>query len=384
MKKKISGVLAIIMSISLCFGCGNDSDKKEKTSESIVGSNLEDAIYESLDESTRESVVESTSDTISDNTSEQETTFVDDTEISKEVVENENTTKKQEKTTVKKEDNTAKKQEKTTVKKEATTAKKQVTVCNHSYIDATCKSPAKCSKCGEITGEIGQHNLMGDKCTVCNQKVYVEKWDISEKTDGSVWAYLYNTKNENEYYLVIEGNGKTKDYDVNGSRPWHYSSYDSRKISSAIVNDGITYLGSSTFSDLNICSVSLPETLKEIGDFCFWLCEDLTEIKLPSSLNIIGECGLAGNGLKVVDIPNGVTKIGKQALSSNKLEKIYIPRNVSIGIVAFHSVNENTEIYYAGTKEEWEKTGSIGDYFYSDHIVHCSDGDYNTPGCYYH
>ena len=368
MKKKISGILVIMMSISLCFGCGNDNDKKEKASESIVSSSLQDdSINESLEESTTESVVESTSD----NTSEQETTLIEDITTSKEVAQNETTS-------TKKEDSTTEKQE-TTKKQETTT-----TTCNHNYVDATCNSPAKCSKCGEITGEIGLHNLIGDTCTVCSQKVYVEKWDISEKTDGSVWAYLYNTKNQNEYYLVIEGNGKTKDYDVNGSRPWHYSSYDSRKISSAIVNEGITYLGSSTFSDLDICSVSLPETLKEIGDFCFWLCEDLTEIKLPSSLSIIGLCGLAGSGLKIVDIPDGVSEIGMQALSISEAEKIYIPRNVSIGIIAFHYVNENTEIYYGGTKAEWEKTGSIGDYFYSDHIVHCLDGDYNTPGCYYH
>ena len=50
MKKKISGILVIMMSISLCFGCGSDNDKKEKTSESIVSSSVqEDSTNESSD-----------------------------------------------------------------------------------------------------------------------------------------------------------------------------------------------------------------------------------------------------------------------------------------------------------------------------------------------
>ena len=224
MKKKICGILVTMMSISLCFGCGNDSDKKEKVSESIVTSSEQnDSTNESIEKSTTESVVEGTSD----NTSEQETTFVEDITTSKEVAQNETTstkkedsttekqetTKKQEtttkkqETTTKKQETTTKKQEtttkkqETTTKKQETTTKKQettTTTCNHNYVDATCNSPAKCSKCGKTSGKELGHNyiytgecehcgqLHEDACTYITMNDYMLKQCFDENSDGQV------------------------------------------------------------------------------------------------------------------------------------------------------------------------------------------------------
>ena len=176
MKKKISGILVIMMSISLCFGCGNDSDKKEKTSESIVSSSLQDdSINESSEESTTESVVESTLD----NTSEQETTIVNDTTTSKEVAQNETTS-------TKKEESTTEKQETTTAKKE------QVTVCNHSYVEATCTEPAKCKKCGVTKGNALNHNYVEATCKnakTCNRCGTTEGMVLSHKFNNGECVY---------------------------------------------------------------------------------------------------------------------------------------------------------------------------------------------------
>ena len=64
MKKKIGSILVIMMSISLCFGCGNDSDNKEKTSESIVSSVQDKTTNVSQETSTTKGQETSTQQTI--------------------------------------------------------------------------------------------------------------------------------------------------------------------------------------------------------------------------------------------------------------------------------------------------------------------------------
>ena len=55
------------------------------------------------------------------------------------------------------------------------------------------------------------------------------------------------------------------------------------------VPDGIEVLGESAFEFTNVTKVNLPETLKEIKNYCFHSCYDLTEITLPASLKTISE-----------------------------------------------------------------------------------------------
>ena len=53
------------------------------------------------------------------------------------------------------------------------------------------------------------------------------------------------------------------------------------------VPDGIEKLDVWAFKNTEVTKVNLPETLKEIGSFCFFGCYDLTDITLPASLTIL-------------------------------------------------------------------------------------------------
>ena len=85
-------------------------------------------------------------------------------------------------------------------------------------------------------------------------------------------------------------------------------------------------------------SVVLPNSLIEIGNFAFYNCECLKEIKIPNSVKSIGSGTFYRcSSLKEIDIPNSVESIGKWAFSGcSNLQTVIIPNSVkSIGGQAF-------------------------------------------------
>lgn len=110
--------------------------------------------------------------------------------------------------------------------------------------------------------------------------------------------------------LTISGNGDMGDYvdTIDGivGRPWDNS------ITSVNITDGVTSIGSVAFSECtNLTSVCLPETIKSIGRSAFSDCSNLTSIN--------------------------------------------IPKNVStIEAVAFNNCKNLKQVYYSGSKEEWD------------------------------
>lgn len=78
-------------------------------------------------------------------------------------------------------------------------------------------------------------------------------------------------------------------------------------------------IGSEAFKDLEIKSVTLPKTLKKIGDDAFSGCESLTSIEIPSSVTSIGMDAFAiCSSLTSIEIPSSVTSIGWGAFSNCK------------------------------------------------------------------
>lgn len=85
-------------------------------------------------------------------------------------------------------------------------------------------------------------------------------------------------------------------------------------------------------------SVSIPETVKSIGDHAFESCGQLKNIKLPSNLKKIEYRTFAScSSLTSIDIPSKVESIDKEAFAScENLKSIIIPKNVTkISNVAF-------------------------------------------------
>lgn len=123
---------------------------------------------------------------------------------------------------------------------------------------------------------------------------------------------------------------------------------------------------------------TIPEGTEEILDNAFWSC-NLTGVSLPSGLKAIGERAFLMTNISNVTVPGnverieyatfesctqlenvvleeGVTRIGSYAFDEcSSLTEITIPKSVSsIGNDAFTDCDSLSDVYYAGSREDWE------------------------------
>ena len=118
--------------------------------------------------------------------------------------------------------------------------------------------------------------------------------------DNLTWQY-----NTDEHSLVISGTGDMYDYDeYELPCPWK------------TVAETIT-------------SVSLPNGLTHVGSHTFEWCYSVKDIDFPTTLTSIGYYSFRSTGLKSITIPNSVTEIGSGAFSeSSYLQSVVLPNNI--------------------------------------------------------
>ena len=134
--------------------------------------------------------------------------------------------------------------------------------------------------------------------------------------------------------------------------------------------------------------ITIPNSVKDIGDFAFCNCTKLTSITIPNGVTSIGKDAFYNcTGLKSITIPNSVTSIGKDAFyNCTGLKSITIPNSVkSIGDYAFSNCPKLTSITIPNSVTSigygvfWDCTGlelitipnsvkSIGDYAFCNCI----------------
>lgn len=131
----------------------------------------------------------------------------------------------------------------------------------------------------------------------------------AEDTEKNV---TWNYKNG---VLTISGEGAMEDYRkvVDGKTIWFDQPWKPviKKIKEIKIEEGITYIGSDTFSGCeNLKNVSFPTTLKEIGMSAFGGCKNLKDVNLPSDLEVLGQhCFSYCDSIKEISIPDSVTTL---------------------------------------------------------------------------
>ena len=134
-------------------------------------------------------------------------------------------------------------------------------------------------------------------------------------------------------------------------------------LTSITIPNSVTSIGAHAFDGCTgLTSITIPNSVTSIGYMAFYGCTGLTSIAIPNSVTSIGnwaffEC----TGLTSITIPNSVTSIGDGAFNScTGLTSITIPDSVtSIGDLAFNGCTGLKDVYYTGSKDEWEAI-SIG------------------------
>ena len=161
-----------------------------------------------------------------------------------------------------------------------------------------------------------------------------------------------------------------------------------RKLSSVTLPDTLEKIEAEAFSTSAITSISIPDSVKEIGGYTFYQCDMLKIVEVGAGLQSVGEydfwnCGqltvinvsednqalsstgnclivratetLIAGGVESV-IPEDVKVIGKAAFIGRRgMKKIVIPKSVvKISDYAFRDCADLVEIQYEGSQADWE------------------------------
>jgi hypothetical protein len=181
--------------------------------------------------------------------------------------------------------------------------------------------------------------------------------------------------------LTISGNGKMGNIDFeSGSKMTWYDLGE--YIKSVVIENGVTNIGDGAFCLCDqITSISIPNSVTSIGDSAFLFCMSLASITIPDSVTSIGDAAFFRcTSLESITIPNSVTKLGEYAFyDCESLTSITIPKSVtSIGEGAFYGCTKLSDVYYKGTKSQWNKIKIINSYDDNTPLlnakIHCQDG----------
>ena len=129
------------------------------------------------------------------------------------------------------------------------------------------------------------------------------------------------------------------------------------------IPNGVAFIGDTAASGAAITSLTLPASVEKIGDEAFQDCGQLQTLTFLGSIKEIGYSTFSGcHSLNRVTIPEGLKKIPASAFSScTDLRSVTIPKSVTmIERSAFEACDSLLDVYYAGSKTDWEQILIVG------------------------
>lgn len=103
-----------------------------------------------------------------------------------------------------------------------------------------------------------------------------------------------------------------------------------KKLTRIDIPDSVGYIGEAAFEEcVSLSQVKLPDSLRRISDHMFYRCGSLIELAIPDGIVSIGDRAFAFTGLTHINLPGSLIEIGDFAFyNCANLEEIVIPEGV--------------------------------------------------------
>ncbi|MGN1166537.1 MAG: leucine-rich repeat protein [Lachnospiraceae bacterium] len=137
------------------------------------------------------------------------------------------------------------------------------------------------------------------------------------------------------------------------------SAFHGNKLAKVTLPDSVTSVSEGAFAMNDITELTLPENLEKLEQGVFSMNIRLESITLPDTLTEIGDMAFAGARLTSLEIPKSVTKIGRKAFHLHHISELTIPGNVKeIGESAFEGTPKAITLKKLVLEEGIETIGS--------------------------
>lgn len=184
-------------------------------------------------------------------------------------------------------------------------------------------------------------------------------------------AYVYGLSDTSVKEINIVGNITYDDvsYPVTYIRSSAF--YDKDSLRKVTIEDGITEIQNDAFSYCdNLTEIKLPSTLTTLGTYCFY-CSGLESIDIPEGVTEIPQsCVSRCYSLSKVSLPSTLTTLGTYCFDYSAFDSIILPASVtSIGAQAFIG-NDNLRYVQcdATTPPTLANSNAFPDYFYTVYV----------------
>ncbi|NLL95292.1 MAG: leucine-rich repeat protein, partial [Thermoplasmatales archaeon] len=147
----------------------------------------------------------------------------------------------------------------------------------------------------------------------------------------------------------------------------------------------VTAIGVTAFNQSDVTKVTIPSTVKSIGNRAFYMCSKLTAVTIAegSVLETIGDESFCGSGkLESFNLPKSVTTIGGQAFYRSKISEFHIPADSLLETI---NAQAFMQCIFLGSIALPASVGTVGGRAFEDCrvlsvTVHANNSTYSSEG----
>jgi hypothetical protein len=220
--------------------------------------------------------------------------------------------------------------------------------------------------------------------------------DVNNNNYASIDGVLFD-KEKSKLIAYPNSHGTTYEIPNSVASIENHAFYLCSNLESITIPDSVTSIGENVFFNCyKLTSVTIPNSVTSIGDWAFSACTSLEKIEVDSKNNnyassdgVLFDKGKTtlirypeGKTNKKYEIPNSVTRIEHSAFENcESLKRVAIPDSVtSIGESTFEWCDNLTDIYYAGSEDEWNSISIESDNDYLKNATIHYNADSKSSG----